>query len=300
MLKLKQLIIGGVVALAAQVFTLSAFAAEPVTQVADGIYAFNPQDGYNSMFVVTDEGVIAFEPVNTQHATGLLAAIASVTEQPVKYLLSSHNHWDHAGGGKVFQDAGAVSLVHAEAAEWMAANPHPDLAQPDETWSGDSHEITLGGTTIELRYMGMNHGLGMTVALVPEQKVAYIADIVTPNRVMFTIMPDFNIKEWLRTLGEVEQLDFDQAVFSHSMSGSPIGTKADVALTREYITDMQAAITAEFQKGTRFDLIPAVVEMPKYADWAGYDEWLHMNVWRVMLDMYMGPFPWRPEPEMAK
>ena len=42
---------------------------------------------------------------------------------------------------------------------------------------------------MELNYFGMNHGLGMTVFLLPEEKVAYIADIVTPNRVLFASFP---------------------------------------------------------------------------------------------------------------
>lgn len=281
-------------------FGAAAHAQDNVVQVADGVYAFDPQDGYNSMFVVTDEGVIAIEPVNSRHAAGMLEAIRSVTDQPVKYLLHSHNHWDHANGGKVFRDAGAIIVAHEEAYAWMKANPNPDLTLPDESWSGAKTEITLGGRTVELHYLGMNHGLGMTVFLLPDVKVAYVADLVTPNRVMFAIIPDFNIKEWLRSLKEVAELDFDKAVYSHSSSGSPIGTKKDVTLTSDYITDLQGAIGAEFQKGTGFTDIAAAVKLPKYKDWAGYDQWLELNVWRVMLDMWMGPFPWRPDQASMK
>ncbi len=290
--------LGGLTALL--LFGAAAQAQSNVVQVADGVYAFDPLDGYNSMFVVTDDGVIAIESVNSRHAAAMLEAIRSVTDQPVKYLLHSHNHWDHANGGKVFREAGAKLVAHEEAVAWMVANPNPDLAIPDESWSGAKTEITLGGRTVELHYLGMNHGLGMTVFLLPEEKVAYIADIVTPNRVMFAIVPDFNIKEWVRSLKEVEALDFDKAVYSHSESGSPIGTKKDVTLTSDYIADLQAAIGAEFQKGTGFTNIASAVKLPKYKDWVGYDQWLELNVWRVMLEMWMGPFPWRPDPDTVK
>ena len=49
-------------------------------KIADGIYSYGPGDQYYSMFVVTDEGVIALESVNTGHATGLLAAIRGVMD----------------------------------------------------------------------------------------------------------------------------------------------------------------------------------------------------------------------------
>ena len=269
--------------------------SDAVVEVADGVYAFDPQDGYNSMFVVTDDGVIAIESVNSKHAAGFLVAIKSVTDQPVRYLLQSHNHWDHSSGGGVFREAGATIIAHERAAEWMAANPGQDMVQPDETWGGARKDITLGGTTLELHYMGQNHGLGMTVFRLPETKVAYVADIVTPKRVLFTIVPDFNIQEWLRTHNEIEALDFDKVVFSHSESGSPIGSKQDVSDSRQFILDMQGAIFAEFKKGTNPFEIPSTVKLEKYEDWAGYDQWLEMNVWRVMLDFWMGPYPWQPE-----
>jgi glyoxylase-like metal-dependent hydrolase (beta-lactamase superfamily II) len=272
------------------------------TKIAEGIYSYHPGDHYYSMFVVTNDGVIAFESVNTEHATGLLQAIREVTDQPVRYLLHSHNHWDHASGGQVFKDAGATTIAHAEAYEWMKANPGRDMALPDESWTGDRKDIKLGGTTVELHYLGMNHGLGMTVFRLPGQKVAYIADIVTPNRVMFSIVPDFNIKEWERSLEEILKLDFDRAVYSHNEKSDAIqwGTKQDAADNLQFIRDLRAAIYAEFEKGTNPMMVPGVVQLPKYKDWAMYDQWLEMNAWRLLLDDWMGPFPWRPDNQARK
>ncbi len=53
-------------------------------KVADNVYSYgNPASPYFSMFVVTDDGVIAIEPVNTSHSQGLVEAIQSVTDQPI-------------------------------------------------------------------------------------------------------------------------------------------------------------------------------------------------------------------------
>lgn len=267
-------------------------------KVAENVYRFGAIDGkngYYSMFVVTDDGVIAIEPVNVEHSKGLMAAITSVTERPVRYLLHSHNHWDHSKGGAIFRAQGAKIVAHVEAYEWMKANPHPDMTLPDEVWAGKRKDIVLGGKTIELHHVGISHGLGMTVFVLPEEKMAYIADIVTPNRVLFATVPDFNITEWVGTLKHVESLDFQTAIYAHTQSKEPLGSKQDVIQTREFIADMQAAIVAQFQKGTDFTEIPTSVKLPKYKHWAMYDEWLPLNVWRIMLEMHMGPFPWHPD-----
>lgn len=278
--------------------TPSGKATPQAVKIADDIYAYgSAATDYYSMFVVTPEGVIAFESVNTPHATGLLKAIRGVTDRPVKYLLHSHNHWDHASGGQVFRDAGAVTLAHAEAAAWMKANPGKDMAQPTESWSGARKDLVLGGTTVELHYLGMNHGLGMTVFLLPRQKVAYIADLVTPNRVLFSIVPDFNIRALEGSLEAILKLDFEAAVYSHNASPkAPHGTKSDVTAQLQFIRDLRGAIYAEFKRGTPAMMVPDKVRLPKYREWKMYDSWLAMNAWRLMMDDFMGPFPWRPEP----
>ncbi len=272
-----------------------AAADDVLTQAAEGVYRYAPGDGYISMFIVTKDGVIAIESVNTTHAQGLLKAIQGVTDKRVYYLLHSHNHWDHASGGQVFREAGASIVAHAEAYEWMKANPHPDMVLPSEAWVGKQRDIKFGGTTVEMHYMGSSHGYGMTVFRLPKEKIVYIADLVTPNRVLFSIVPDFNIPGFLESLKRIEAMDFYRAIYSHSAAKEPFGTKADVTLMREYVEDLQGAVVAEFKKGTSWKDVPHAVKLPKYQHWAMYDEWLPLNVWRIMLDMHMGPFPWRPK-----
>jgi glyoxylase-like metal-dependent hydrolase (beta-lactamase superfamily II) len=279
-------------------FTQAADPAETTREIAPGVYSFAPGDGYHSMFVVTDEGVAAFETVSSKHAGAMLEAIRSVTDKPVKYALHSHNHWDHSNGGSVMQAAGAQTVMHKRAAQWLAANPGRDSSKPDIVWDGARRDIKLGNVTVQLHYLGLNHGLGMTVFLIPERRVAYIADLVTPNRVMFSIVPDFNIGEWERTLGDILALDFDTAVCSHNdlpadeaLSGC---TKTHVAEQRSFIQDLRNAIFSEFKKGTPASKIPTTVKLPKYAHWKHYDDWLALNVQRLLLDLWMGPYPWSP------
>jgi len=297
--QLINLLSGSFIALFA--FQVSADALpDHTTQVAENIYSYgNPNMGYFSMFAVTKEGVAVFETVNTQHSQGMLAAIQQITDKPIRKVFHSHNHWDHSSGGKVFQDVGAKTIAHYQAYEWMVANPNPDMAIPSKYWKGSKKVIKMGDTKIELHFLGMNHGLGMTVFVLPKERIAYIADLVTPNRVLFTIVPDFNIRPFVDTLKKIETLDFDKAVYSHSHA-SPFEDKSWVTMTHEFITDVRNAIYAEFAKGTPFGQIATTVDLPKYNGLAMYNEWLSMNVWRIMLDDVMGPYPWTPPKSYKK
>ena len=46
-----------------------------------------------------------------------------------------------------------------------------------------------------------------------------------------------------------------------------------------------------FEKGTNCMMIPKAVKLSQYKDWWMYEEWLPMNVWRILLDDSMGPSP---------
>jgi len=61
-------------------------------------------DDYVSIFLVTSEGIVLVEPIGTEFATWLKAEMAKRFAVPVKYVIYSHSHWDHASGGAVYAD----------------------------------------------------------------------------------------------------------------------------------------------------------------------------------------------------
>ena len=135
-------------------------------------YSLTANGQYISMFVVTSDGVMVFDPMNRKHSEAMLTEIRKITQVPIKYLFYSHNHWDHTSGGEVFRREGAKVVSHIEAYDYIIANPNPEVVRPDMTWSGDRFDVSLGDFTVELHYLGLSHGLGMTTFVLPKQKVS--------------------------------------------------------------------------------------------------------------------------------
>ncbi len=256
-----------------------------LVEAAENIYSFGDTMASFSLVMVTDEGVIVGDPVNQNHSEIMLDAIKSITDQPIKYLIYSHNHWDHTGGGQVFKDEGVTILSHIDARDWLLENPNSNVILADEVWKGNLKQVDLGGKTLELHHFGPSHGEGMTVFYLPEDKIIFIVDIVTPKRLGFTIMPDFSPSEWERTLIEVEKLDFDVVMFGHKRA---LGPASEVTEVREYLQDLRAEIFSMIQDGVHPMMIPSTIQLPKYQEWEFYDEWLEMNTWRMMLESWMG------------
>jgi glyoxylase-like metal-dependent hydrolase (beta-lactamase superfamily II) len=61
-------------------------------------------DDYVSVFMVTPEGIVLVEPIGMEFATWLKGELARRFNVPVKYVIYSHSHWDHASGGAVYAD----------------------------------------------------------------------------------------------------------------------------------------------------------------------------------------------------
>ena len=255
--------------------------ASDVQQLADDVYAF-VNSGYVSLFVVTDEGVIATDPSSQrgpERAEAFAAAIASVTDQPVRYVIYSHHHADHAIGGVVFADT-AQFISHRNAAPKIAALG--DARTPAPTIAFDNYlRLELGGTAIELYFTGRNHSDSSIVLLHPERRLLFAVDFIPVNALLFQDLPDAYPEEWVESLRWIEEnLDFDTLVPGHP----PLpGTKETVGEVRGYIEDLMAAVRAAQEQGLADNSTEMVESVraslePKYGSWAMFNEWLPLNI----------------------
>ena len=259
-----------------------------VKKVSDGLYVFRWWV-YRNMFLVTDDGVIVTDPLNAKAAKLLQKEIRKITDKPIKYVLYSHNHHDHISGGKIFKEQGAKFIGHKNILKELGDHPNPVTPLPDITFDNE-YTLQLGGRTVELKYFGPNHGESLVVMRLPKEKILFVVDIVTPRRVAFRAMPDFWPDEWIRSLKEIEQLDFDYIISAHGPANQPAIDPASVVKEqRMYLEDLIAAVKAEFDKGTHSpDKLRKVVKLPKYKHWRSYEQWLPMNVERIWAYLHMG------------
>ena len=95
-----------------------------ITELAPDLYRAR-DGGYTTVFVVTSEGIILADPIGTATATWLRGEFEQRFGVPVRYVIYSHDHWDHARGGAVFEDT-AQFIGHANFVQNMDA-PVPML-----------------------------------------------------------------------------------------------------------------------------------------------------------------------------
>ena len=147
----------------------------------DNVYVFR-YGNHQSMFVVTSAGVIATDPIGYGRPQAVVTYVDEIKKvaggQPIKYVIYSHHHYDHIAGGKPFKDAGATFVAHKRAQERLMQVKDPHTVLADETMD-TSRTITLGDTTLELTYLGLNHSDSSIVMRLPKQKVLFAVDFVS-------------------------------------------------------------------------------------------------------------------------
>jgi len=130
---------------------------------------------YNSMFIVSDEGVIVVD-APPSYADKIPAAIKEVTDLPVKYFVYSHHHNDHTGGSAVFGNE-VIRVGHELTAQELRRKADPTRPVPTVTFS-DTYTLELGNQRVELAYPGLQHSPGNIFVYLPTQKVLMMVDVL--------------------------------------------------------------------------------------------------------------------------
>ena len=240
-----------------------------ITKIAGEVYRFRNANHY-SVFAVTPAGVIATDPINAAAAQWLKAEIARRFNQPIRYVVYSHDHADHIAGGEVFADT-AIVVAHENAKAAIVGEKRP-TAVPQVTFS-DRMVIDVGGTALELSYVGKNHSDNSLVMRFPREKILFAVDFIPVNSYSFRDFPDAYMPDWIESLRRVEAMEFDVLAPGHG----PLGTKANVTMFREYLQDLRAEVLRYAREGKSVDEMKQLITLPKYAAW-GPKEWFPLNI----------------------
>jgi len=238
----------------------------------DNVYIFR-YGNHQSMFVVTSAGVIATDPIGygrPQAVTTYIDEIKKVTDQPIKYLIYSHHHYDHITGGQPFKDAGAKIVAHKKAKERLAVLKDPATPLPDETME-KSRTIKLGGTTLELTYVGLNHSDSTIVMRLPKEKVLFAVDFIPVGQVPGRGMIDFYPLEAEESIKRVLSMDWEKLIPGHPGVGDRLGTKQDAQDQLTFLQDASAAVKVAAREGKCWEPAEKEVKLPKYEKWPGYE-----------------------------
>jgi len=255
-----------------------------VKQLADDVYFFFDFNGSNSVFLVTQEGVLVIDTrTHPREGRDLLERIRKVTDKPIKWVINSHFHGDHHMGNSVFKELGATFVAHEETARIMqqvhpkemarridgfkSRGYDPDevkLVLPDVTFER-TMTIRLGGREVRLFYLGPGQQAGDTFVLFPRERLLF-----TPGAFAKHSMPNMaftpSVDNWIKLLDKVAAMDVDAILPAHG----DVATRADVKELAAMLADEYASVKDAVNRGVGLDQAIRTLTFPQYKDWRNY------------------------------
>ena len=235
-----------------------------LNKVKDDLYEIEG-DGGNVAVYITNEGVILVDDKYDQDHEQIVANVKSVTNQPIKYILSTHYHADHSGGNaKFLPTAEIISTLnaHNNIVNHVQSNAPPGMQAARVTFTTEA-QVFLGGKEVRAKYYGRGHTNGDAVIYFPALRVVHTGDLMAGNTPLIDYPGGGSLKEWADTLdGVLNTLDFDTVIPGHG----PVTNKAGLQTYRDNVAKERMRVTQLIRDGKSQDDV-AKVMMAEY-HWA--------------------------------
>jgi glyoxylase-like metal-dependent hydrolase (beta-lactamase superfamily II) len=234
-----------------------------IRKLADNIYSYEQIDPtkrvvtVNNLIVITTDGVLIAESQGTvENVQRLIADVATLTPQPIKYVVIGSEHGDHVGGIEAFPKT--VTF-------FASPQSAPKLKRPAEAVTDPKQVLLMGGTEIDVLFLGRAHTGGDLEVYLPREKILFMSEVFV-NRV-FPSMANGYPSEWIATLMRAEAIAPTWFVPAHGFVDS-----ADVL--REEEQNYRLAIERVVAEGRRLhDAGVPVDQAVARADFGPYAGW---------------------------
>jgi glyoxylase-like metal-dependent hydrolase (beta-lactamase superfamily II) len=156
------------------------------TPLRGGIHMLTGRGG-NMVASVGDDGVFLVDDQYAPLTERIQAALAELTDKPVRFVINTHWHGDHVGGNENFAEAGAVILAHENVRERMSSDQFmaifnrsvpasPPGALPVVTFE-QGVSLHLNGDTVRVIHVANAHTDGDSLVFFESANVLHMGDV---------------------------------------------------------------------------------------------------------------------------
>jgi cyclase len=196
---------------------------------------------------VTSEGLIVVDDKFASQAADVFAQVKTVSPLPVKYVLNTHHHGDHASGNAYVRDTLGVNIIaHRNIRENFLRIKQ--AGEPNITFANES-AVYLGGVEVQLRWFGRGHTNGDTVIYFPDLKTIHAGDLVIDAMPVIDYPGGGSAVDFISTIDKLLTLDFDTMIPGHGK----LMTKNEVRAYRARFQTMNERMRELIRKGVTKD-----------------------------------------------
>jgi glyoxylase-like metal-dependent hydrolase (beta-lactamase superfamily II) len=236
-----------------------------VQEVGDGLYMLTGRGG-NIGLSAGDDATFIIDDQYAPLTDRIVAAIGSVTERPVDYVLNTHWHFDHTGGNENFGTRGALIMAHDNVRKRMKAgqvieafgrsvDPAPAVALPVVTFN-DRLTLHANGHTIRGLHVPAAHTDGDTMVFFEEANVLHMGDVFFHKLYPFIDLSSGGNLSGVIAAAEMALGMIDEGTRIIPGHG-PLATKADLLAYRNALVGIRDAVAALVAEGKSLEEVQA-------------------------------------------
>jgi glyoxylase-like metal-dependent hydrolase (beta-lactamase superfamily II) len=237
-----------------------AFADPGLTKIADNVYAYvdvknaGPGNSFaaNAGIVVGKDGILVVDTlISAKEAQRFMADIRKISSKPIRFVVDTHYHFDHAFGNGEFAKAGGIIITHAadrvnlEKKGEATLKRAGDFGLSEDAMRGtgislpvltftDRMSVHLGGETVELIRVAPSHTEGSVLVYLPARKILFAGDTLFTD--VHPYLGEGDLAGWIRNLDYILTLDVTTIIPGHG----PVSGKKDVEAMKEYLLAFDA------------------------------------------------------------
>jgi len=149
-------------------------------KIADGVWYLTGGTHHSVAVEFKDYIALVECPQNDERALAVIDTVKkTIPKKPVRYVINTHHHFDHAGGLRACAAQGATLITEAENQPYYEKIWAPE--KPAIEAVTGKRVLTDGTRTLELHHLqGSNHAAAMLVGYLPKEKVLIEADVYNP------------------------------------------------------------------------------------------------------------------------
>ncbi|MEL7489130.1 MAG: MBL fold metallo-hydrolase [Pseudomonadota bacterium] len=243
------------------------------TEVTEGLYMLQGAGG-NIGLSAGDDGAFIVDDQFAPLSEKIMAAIKTITDKDVAFVINTHFHGDHTGGNEAFGEGGAHIVAHDNVRKRLKEGltraggnvtpPAPEAALPVITFS-KSISFYWNDRDIYIAHPQNAHTDGDAIIFFKDKNVVHMGDVFFNGGFPFIDLEAggdlggyIETHEWV-----LKKTDEETKIIP---GHGPLATRDDLQKTVTMLKDVRSLVQAQIDKGLDEDAVVAADPLKKYAD----------------------------------
>jgi cyclase len=227
--------------------------------------AAKPSYGSNIAVLVGNDGLLLVDAQGSADAQSAIAALKTISDKPVRYVVNTHCHPDHTGGNAEFQRAGATIVAQENVRRRMEEGKCGQQTALPTLSFGNELTVHFDDEEVRIIKLPRGHTDGDAIVYFAKAHVVATGDAFTSNG-----LPEYSKAAGGNQLGTNDELHTIISLLPDDVKvipgHGPLASMHEVRAASKALDGIRDVIAAQIAQGTTLDQLLAMKLLEPWKD----------------------------------